>query len=179
MADTKASNISVSITDVDGYKSNALAYADFGAADTVAGITTALEAWLQLLNNVTGGKINSCEYKMAIPITSGAASKTALAGAFNARVLSIDFTNSQDKAAWAFDVPAVDPAAVTSGGPIMTESGSIDLLADFMETNPITGTTGGVFTTSRDGALVLGFNGRIVTHKHRKQLQSGSRRTGI
>lgn len=174
MADVKASDLSVRIRDFLGNTAVATGYADFAGGDTFTGSATAIQAWVTDLDKVTGGVIEEIVYKRAIALPGGIKTDPVV-GAPNATALALNFTNAQDQAAYAFVIPALDPAVILSGGPDMTASATIDDLVVLMS-GALAGTTGGHFTTNRDGNLSAGTNGRIVTRKHRKQLQSKSSR---
>ena len=174
MADVKSSSVSARITDYRGSTAPATAYLDFAGGDTVTGMETAIQAWITDLDAVTGGLVEECVYKRTIPLPGGLKS-VAVAGVALSDTLSVNFNNAQDKAAYAFLVPALDPADITAGGPDVATGNSIDNLVTLMGAT-LAGTTGGHFTTNRDGNLSNAFNARIVTRTHRKQLQGKSSR---
>ena len=174
MADVKASDLSVRLKDYLGNTSVATAYLDFATGDTFAGAQTAIDAFLTNLDNVTGAVLQECFYKRAIPLPGGIKS-VATVGAPNSSALSLNFGNAQDQAAYAFVIPALDPVNITAGGPDMTSGATIDVLFAEMSA-ALSGTTGGHFTTNRDGNLDSKIQGRIVTRTHRKQLQGSSKR---
>lgn len=176
MADVKSSPLSVRVKDYLGQTAVAQGFADFAITDTFGAAHTAIQAWITALDAVTGAVIEQCFYKNAVPLPGGL--KTVpVVGAPNSVALSINFTNAQDKVAYDFTIPAIDPVNISAGGPDMTEGATIDLLVDIMEAD-LAGTTGGHFTTASDGNLVLGYNGRLAVRTHRKQLQSKSSRVG-
>jgi len=174
MADQKSSPVSVRVKDYLGNTAVATGYADFADGDTYGTSHTALQAFLTDLDHVTGAIIEECTYKNTVPLPGGLKS-TATIGAPNSTTLSINFTNSQDKDAYAFTLPALDPACILAGGPDVTSGASIDTLQALMIAG-LTGTTGGHFTTNADGPLLAAYNARIATRSHRKQLQQKSSR---
>jgi hypothetical protein len=173
MADVKASDLSVRLKDYLGNTSVATAYLDFATGDTFAGAQTAIQTFLTNLDSVTGAVIEECFYKRAIPLPS--VKSDATVGAPNSTALSLNFGNAQDQAAYAFVIPALDPVNIVSGGPDMVSGHTIDTLFAEMAA-ALSGTTGGHFTTNRDGNLNEKIQGRLVTRTHRKQLQGASKR---
>jgi hypothetical protein len=175
MADVLASDVSIRVRDYLGNAASITAYVDFATTDTFGAAQTALQQYQLDLDAVTGAVIEECIYKKAIALTGGLKTGPA-AGAANATQLLTNFTNAQDKAAYSFAIAALDPACISAGGPDVTGGASIDTLLGLM-TGALAGTTGGHFTTNRDGNLSAAFNAKIVTRKHRKQLDSKSSRT--
>jgi hypothetical protein len=175
MADVNASDVSVRVRDFLGNAASITSYADFATTDTFGAATTALQQFQLDLDAVTGAVIEECFYKRAIGLTAGLKS-APIEGAPNMQQLLANFSNAQDKTAYSFAVPALDPACITAGGPDVASGASIDTLLGLM-TGALAGTTGGHFTTNRDGNLSAAFNAKVVTRKHRKQLDSKSSRT--
>lgn len=174
MADVIASDVTVRVRDYLGNAASITAYCDFGATDTFGAAATALQNYQLDLDKVTGGVIEECIYKKAIGLTAGLKTGAAV-GAPNMQQLLANFNNAQDQAAYSFAVPALDPACIASGGPDVISGHSIDVLLGLM-TGALAGTTAGHFTTNRDGSLSAAFNAKVVTRKHRKQLDSKSSR---
>jgi hypothetical protein len=174
MADVKASPVSVRLRDYLNQTAVAQAYADFAITDTFGAAHTALQAWLTDLDTVTGAVIEQCVYKNTVPLPGGLKTD-AVIGAPNGYGLAINFTNTQDKDAYAFQIPALDPVNITAGGPDVSGGSTIDTLQTLM-VGSLAGTTGGHFTTNADGPLLAAYNARIANRTDRKQLQPKSSR---
>lgn len=175
MPSPSGENVSVRLKDFKGINTVATAYATFGAGDTVAGITAAIQAWMNLLNNVTGCQIVQARYELKVTPTGAAAARAAGLAGVNAEVgVLLEFPKpTADSPPWSFHIPGLQPACIVGGSPDGAEGSSIDLLSDSMENGatggtPIAGTTGGFWTSSSGAVLIPVADVKQSTHKHRK-----------
>lgn len=136
------------------------------AQDTMAAIDGAIQAWLGALDNVTGAVILDCEHWLRVPLPGGI-KNTATHGPSRVQWLTVAFANAQDVAAYAFAVPAPPNDILSGAAPDTATGASIDRLAQYMGAT-LAGTTGGHFTTERDGVLTEPLRAAIVERKVRR-----------
>lgn len=151
------------------------AFVTVAQTDTLGAVAAALQAWSLALDAVTGGVIEELTQNIVIPAPDGLKT-TPTVGSPLMTTLVLNFANSQDRAAYAYQVLGMDVATITRGGPDMTPGASIDVLASLMASG-LTGTTGGHFTTDRDGPLTAALRGRIDVRLDRGQLKRSSLRS--
>lgn len=170
--------VSVRIRDNDGYTAVTDAYVQVDPLNTVAQLNTAFGSWLTLLQAATAGRIIKATLKLGLDV-SGFSGHSMTAGIPVSAGAALIFPTTTG-APWDFVIPARAAAVIVGGKPdVSTEGSTLDLLADFMEVG-IAGLTGtSSFTSNLGAALGPTAGGRLITRKHRSQLQSRSTTTGV
>jgi hypothetical protein len=166
---TQTSMVSVRLIDFVGTDSVSKAFVSLSTENTFAAADAALGEWLTALDRVTGARIAEVFQNVVIPLPDGLKG-TAELGSIKQAALALAFTNDQDTRSYELLIPAVSYSVVSRGGPDMTSGATIDHFVTAMETG-LTGTTGGHFTTDRDGSLVAGLKGMLVLRKRKRDLQ--------
>jgi hypothetical protein len=166
--------LSFRIKDGAGRATQLQAFVSVAETDTIGAVDAALQGWSLALDAVTGGVIEELIQRIPIAPPDGLKSSPARGAALGS-ALVLNFDNSQDRASYAYTVLAIDPTVIYRGGPDMTSGASIDRLASLMDSG-LPGTTGGHFTTDRDGPLTAALRGHLAVRLDRGLLKRKSLR---